>query len=664
LRADGAAGLPTDAAPPSAPADGAHQARDPNGPARLAFAVYAAICALAWGAAHTYRGIVHDARLYTLQALAHLHPTSLGFDVFLRYGSQDRFTLWSPLYAAAIERFGLEPAAALLTATSQIAVIAAAWLLVRRLAPARFALLGLAVLIAIPGDYGPDRIFTVIEAFSTPRMAAEALVLAALGALWGAREAAAAVWGAREAAAAMCLALALALHPIIAAPGVGLWLWSHARARPERRRSIALWTALLAACLLTAGLATGMSLRFDAEWLALVRGRSPYLFLSGWRAADWNGAGLVAAILIVGRRAAPTDAGRRLCGAVLALFAAGIVLTGIGADALQLVAVTQAQPWRAEWLATAVAALLLPAIVGARWRAGPCGRITALALLAAAVFGADVPALLLLAVLLFEFAAPKLPTGALRGLLGGAWGLLGLAVTWRLAVNLQGMSAYYLDPEIPLWARRATSLMHDGSVPVGLAAASLWFGAHTSSHPMLGRAVLGACLIATAAAAAVLLPAVWQPVHFREFPRARIEQFAAARTRLPERAEVFWPEAPLGAWVLLERPSFLSMLQTSGVVFSRASALELRRRAAALEPGMASSAYLVWREGAVEPDWSDSQLRAACQTQVFDYLVTNRDLGSGAPAAVVPARGSSERRAPSTADDLRIYQCAPEFGSR
>ena len=41
----------------------------------------------------------------------------------------------------------------------------------------------LAVLLAIPGDYGAGRVFTCIEPFLTPRMAAEALVLFGLAAM-------------------------------------------------------------------------------------------------------------------------------------------------------------------------------------------------------------------------------------------------------------------------------------------------------------------------------------------------------------------------------------------------------------------------------------------------------------------------------------------------
>ena len=51
----------------------------------------------------------------TLQALAHLKPDLLSNDIFLRFGSQDNYTLFSPLYAAVISLLGVEPAASLLT---------------------------------------------------------------------------------------------------------------------------------------------------------------------------------------------------------------------------------------------------------------------------------------------------------------------------------------------------------------------------------------------------------------------------------------------------------------------------------------------------------------------------------------------------------------------
>src|ERR1700678_2480316 len=125
-------------------------------PSKLGFAVLLLLCIITWALSHSYHGITHDAGLYTLQALAHLSPASLGQDVFLRFGSQDRFTLFSPLYAAAIQWLGPEPAAAALTLTLQVALFACAWALARTVMPASLALLGVSVLIAVPGDYGAD----------------------------------------------------------------------------------------------------------------------------------------------------------------------------------------------------------------------------------------------------------------------------------------------------------------------------------------------------------------------------------------------------------------------------------------------------------------------------------------------------------------------------
>jgi len=68
---------------------------------RLGLGVVGLLGIATWALSHSYRGIFHDAGLYTLQALARLHPDSLPEDVFLKFGSQDGFTIFSPIYAAA-----------------------------------------------------------------------------------------------------------------------------------------------------------------------------------------------------------------------------------------------------------------------------------------------------------------------------------------------------------------------------------------------------------------------------------------------------------------------------------------------------------------------------------------------------------------------------------
>src|SRR5882762_6404002 len=109
---------------------------------RLSLAVVGLLVVATWALSHSYRGIFHDAGLYTLQALARLHPDSLAEDVFLKFGSQDGFTIFSPIYAAASRLLGVEFAAAVLTLLLQWALLAGAWVLARAVMPLSMTMLG------------------------------------------------------------------------------------------------------------------------------------------------------------------------------------------------------------------------------------------------------------------------------------------------------------------------------------------------------------------------------------------------------------------------------------------------------------------------------------------------------------------------------------------
>src|SRR5262245_37757662 len=57
-----------------------------------------------------YAGLVHDARLYSLQALNRVSAGAYADDLFLRYGSQDQYSLFPPLSAFAVGWLGVQPA--------------------------------------------------------------------------------------------------------------------------------------------------------------------------------------------------------------------------------------------------------------------------------------------------------------------------------------------------------------------------------------------------------------------------------------------------------------------------------------------------------------------------------------------------------------------------
>ena len=124
-----------------------------------------------------YRGVVHDAQLYAFQALARLHPAELAGDLFLRYGSQDRYSLFSLLYAPLTDMLGVPGAALAVALASLLVLFAATWTL---LVPWRGAVAATAGTLAVatwPVGYGAELVFRVAEPFATPRPLAAGVAL-------------------------------------------------------------------------------------------------------------------------------------------------------------------------------------------------------------------------------------------------------------------------------------------------------------------------------------------------------------------------------------------------------------------------------------------------------------------------------------------------------
>ena len=602
---------------------------------RLGFAVTVPLALTTWALSHSYLGIFHDAGLYTLKALAHLHSESLTHDVFLRFGSQDQFTIFSSIYATVARLLGIESAAAILTLVSQLALLGGAWALARAVMPSSLALLGAFMLLAIPGDYGADRIFTCMESFLTPRMAAEALTLAGLAAALSTRR----VW------AAALLVMAAVIHPVMAAAGV-IALFCLYVVLPRPRLALSLVAAGLIVLVVQAFLMpTGPWGRFDDTWLKLVRDRSPYLFLSHWQLDDWSRAAVSMATLVTAGRVLPTPAARQLSWIAFLTALSGLALTLFACDSLHLVLFTRLQPWRWQWLGTVVAALVLPMTLGTLWQGNRAGRTTCLSLIACWIFASNAYALAAAAAALASLAcAHRQKPSEARLLFWGSCGMLAIAVVWRLASDLEFTDAYYLEPTVPLWIRRAMSFTRDGIAPAAALWAIYWCAQTRDRRPAL--LALG---ILAAAGCAALVPQTWRSWTTREFPPQNIARFAPFRERIPAAAEVFWPEAPVGIWMLLDRPSYLSVIQTSGMVFSRQSALELSRRADALDSIVPRSTFMTWGSSGTGLNLSPQQLGQSCATGEFGFLVTAADLGFD-PIAVVPATDAPSRK-------IRLYKC-------
>ena len=589
---------------------------------------------LLWCLQLRYQGIQHDGELYSFQALAHVYPSLLGNDLFLRFGSQDDYSLFARGYALLIRTMGLETAAAWLTFGMQLALLAALWSLARRLLPANLAPLALAATLALPGVYGAAHVFHCFENFVSPRMAAEALALGALGAwLGGARRLAWALW---LPAAAFHILMAAAVAVCIA------WLWL--LQRPKRAAPVVL---AVGALLLLASLRTAW--RMDDTWLGIIRAGIHYLFLGDWTADDWVVTALPLELLVCAAWVLRGSLAGKVAAAALATGLSGLALTWLGADALHLTRVVQLQPWRWLWLGALVAALLLPILAARLWRAGGAGRV-ALLLLASCWLLATPLACLLLAPLALAAsgwagtsAAPAIPAPYLRYAQLGAWCVCVVALAWNLACKALLLPMLF-GPFTTNPADIAQALCGDGVLPLAIvgAAAACW---NRVARPAARGAWRAAWSLAVALALWFNLPGWWQRA-YREPLRAALLPW---QRLIPAGSEVFIPEQPLLGWALLLRPGYYSPQQAVSEVFSRPAALEIRARARAASAFLTSHGLQPWRDLRV-PESTGPRLAALCAATGVRFVVTADDLQAQPVARLPPGLGT--RLA-----SLRLYDC-------
>jgi hypothetical protein len=532
----------------------------------VALAALGLLALATWLLLHPYRGLYHDSVIYTLFALAKMHPDALNSDIFLRFGSQDSFTLFTPLYVTTIHLLGLEHAAALLLFIAQLGLLVCAWLLARRFVQPLEATLAVALLVLLPSEYGSGDTFHYLEDFLTPRMLAEVLTLAAV--LAAVRE--------RYWIAAGAVAAAMLLHPLMAVAGVAfLVLTFLVPRRPKLTLGLAA-VGLIATLALVIAIAPAGRLE-DKDWMYNVRITSGYLFLGTWSLADWCRTAVPLAVLAIGWSVGMTPLLRRLCAGALATVACGMVITAIFADRLHVSLFISLQAWRWTWLADVLALTLAPVILQSCWQRGYSGRIAAVVLVTSWVFRGLPPDLLCVAA---AIAFATLPAGwgqdrYWRPVFLGACAMLGLAICLDLSDRFSYMPA--ADAIHPAWLQLARRACADGVIP-GLVLAGAWaLLRHSASRA--GNLVIA---VAGALACVVLIPPGWSDYSSAHYTPEFAAKFASWREQIPARAEVLWPDTPVGAWYVLERPSYWSNYQIVGAIFSKEKAIIMGRRTSSI----------------------------------------------------------------------------------
>ncbi len=522
-----------------------------------------------WALTHEYRGLVLDGQIYAVQALAKLRP-SLNTDLFLQNTTQDQFTIFSSFYAWVIAAIGLNPAAMVLTALFSFWFLCAAWHLTAYLFDRNYAWLAVFLILVTGGHYGAFAVFHFLEPFLTARLPAEALVVTALVLT---------VRGAAKSGLALAATAGL-FHPLVALPGLLLLI---CLSLPLRVNAIG------AACGLVACLAAALSAArvpsidrllppMDGTWLYVVRERSQFLFLQLWTFKDWelNVRPFVCLALSVMTLQDARVRKLALCGMLVG--AAGLGVAAIASLAGPAVLI-QGQAWRWVWVTGLLSIVFLIPTARALRDQAPCGNACAALLIAAWSFPADIG-------FFFSLAALTVWMGREARWLQIARNtqmiLVLIVVTVIVLAILETSRVLKLPPSIAFSANSGAQSIFTVRVWLMAAVALLYALLRVAKSPVMPLII--ASLVGTGAAC-LLNRAYLQSRSYGS--AADIDEFADWRAVIPPDSTVFVTnghDSGSFVWFTLERNNYLSPGQSAGVVFSRATALEIKRRSEVLVP--------------------------------------------------------------------------------
>jgi hypothetical protein len=333
------------------------------------------VALLANAVCQPYLGLFHDARLYAFYLESRLEPAQ-GFDqdLYLAYGSQDRYSLFAFLLFPLVKIVGLTAGMFTGYLLSKALLFWGFQRLVRVLVRDDSLTAVIVLFLAVvPIPFGGNEVFHVNEPFLTPRLLASACVLLALE---------------RMLAGKLVLPLvlllsSLAMHPLMGVGGVltfVLW-WSFGHL--SRRQLVALGCLAVAgagAVLAYEPLGTRVFGHMDDTWRATNLQICFFIRPSEWAPEDWARLAWDVLIVVVGGFTFARHVSRFLW-AVLGAGLIGLVGSLVGVESHYLLLI-QTSPYRTLWLLEFLAVPLGFLAVAALWRRGtPLARCGSLGLL-------------------------------------------------------------------------------------------------------------------------------------------------------------------------------------------------------------------------------------------------------------------------------------------
>ncbi|MBX9653156.1 hypothetical protein K2Y11_06000 [bacterium] len=530
-----------------------------------------------------YGGFVHDAQLYSIQALHRSSGNSYARDLFFLFGSQDEYSAFSPIMSPLVALLGLSAAFFTGYLVSLAVFLLAQISIVTQLITDRFlAVITLIVLTVCGLPYGGWSIFNVNEPFLTARLPATAIALLGIAQLLKDRPARA--W--------LCLLLAMTIHPLMALPGIGLiGCWHLSKNKPRWIRSFAALGAVLGVIGAAAFMATGRMKYMDHDWVAIVQAISPQCFPSDWLAEDWVNILFTSAILLVASfTIAPRF--RWLPASALTIGVGGLLLSLV-AELFPIPVVLQSQPMRSLWLVEFFAVALAPLVAYQQWGiGGHGGKLLAILLTVwicrlrppymwdESFFWMMTAGMIALAVFAVNIFSTKPNKGNARWSAAfiaviGSCGISAIANTAACVQSIDQLA--YMGDAVTL-ASIAIRIVGD-FLPLVIAAALTLL---VTFHQGNARSTL---MRAGSIALLALLFNGWSRTSTDAVRDAGGLAFIREVTKPNERIpNIYWPTDIRNIWFGIPATSYYHFVQVQGAIFRRDTAIEAKRRIDLVRP--------------------------------------------------------------------------------
>ncbi|MBI2803356.1 MAG: hypothetical protein HYX68_00050 [Planctomycetes bacterium] len=534
--------------------------------------------------ARPYANISHDARLYSLQVLNQTEGGAFADDVFLRYGSQDGYSIFSRIVAPVAAIGGLKLTFFALYLVFNTLFVWGLFRLLRTLfTDPMLSTCALIYLVTADLFYGGHGIFTVHEQFFTPRLVATGLVLHALERLVSHR----------FVVSFSLLAVALAFHPLMAFGGLLIWTGYLAKCFLPAK----VFCGLLAGGAiagLTALLIPTVALRMfgymDDEWHEQVRLTVLYNYPDSWTYVDWVNHSLALSLCVMASVwLFRDDPVRSRFYFIVALAAVVGLVSTIIASLSPYALLFQGQPYRVVWIVKILQAPL-GFLVFVRFSQATtlAPRLAALGLAAFFLFvnfhaNEFMIYLFVLPVAVFYWRKMKDPVRPDWWWYAAASTLFVGAVSWML----YRWGFLIAQRDVLLGHFDVTDLIRIfiQCTPGVVWVAVVFFTARWLALEARGTAVRWACF-----ALAFILPTLHFGLDYSDLGRRHLTRYgddvAFVRQAFEERG---WNQtrvptvySSLGraeyVWYDLHATSYFDAVQTAGVMFNRQTAVEITRR--------------------------------------------------------------------------------------